>query len=150
MSNGYICVYVLNLKDHGLYKPLYLILQKRNLQKRYPLKWNWCKEIVKFQYIIESHGNFRERTKLLLMIFKIALILFINKGFSIYMMRIVTESLVSLTHPFDPTLYNPSRTKFLWSCSAVPYKVGLVVLALMSIIVNPGKVYHSLFSLNYR
>ena len=145
-----MCVYVLNLKDHGLYKPLYLILQKRNLQKRYLLKWNWCKEIVKFQYIIESHGNFRERTKLLLMIFKIALILFINKGFSIYMMRIVTESLVSLTHPFDPTLYNPSRTKFLWSCSAVPYKVGLVVLALMSIIVNPGKVYHSLFSLYYR
>ena len=140
-----MCVYVLNLKDHGLYKPLYLILQKR-----YPLKWNWCKEIVKFQYIIESHGNFRERTKLLLMIFKITLILFINKGFSIYMMRIVIESLVSLTHPFDPTLYNPSRTKFLWSCSAVPYKVGLVVLALMSIIVNPGKVYHSLFSLYYR
>ena len=145
-----MCVYVLNLKDHGLYKPLYLILQKRNLQKRYPLKWNWCKEIVKFQYIIEIHEKFRTRTKLLLIMFKVALILFINKGFSIYIMGIVTESLVFLTHPFDPTLYNSSRTKFLWSCSAVSYKVGLVVLALMSIIVNPGKVYHSLFSLNYR
>ena len=41
------------------------------------LKWNWCKEIVKFQYIIEIHEKFRTRTKLLLIMFKIALILFI-------------------------------------------------------------------------
>ena len=74
-------------------------------------------------------------------------ILFINKGL-LYTRN--AKSLVSLTHPSDPTLCNPSQTKFLWSCSAVPYKVGLGVLVLRLVIVSPGKVCHSLFSLNYK